>query len=356
MTSQNALGPRLQFEILAIFQAVSISLLILGAPETQQDRSLYIIEKFTMSSSIGLKSSSRFRRLPAWARGRGFTINRVIQYTKEVAPPKSYSGAPGDLLNVPLLLQAPRALIAPTTLLAFLASFLPYSLLWGFSASLSGLFSREPFNLFSATVGALLVTPFILSTVAVAAFSLWPEWSKTSNAFRVWSTHLFVLGGGAALSFIGILGFGLYVSPRLQTVEEGLRFSALSVILGLLAAGAYVLDAPTKPLILQSTRFTSPNLRVNLRNAADMDAGVAVWRALFAGVFAMAIPAAVVTAAVGLKNTGIAVAVVQVFVAGGVGAVWYYRDENVRRLDGRVLGCVGWKGVRSSQSFFELDL
>lgn len=352
--SQNALGVHLQFEILAIFQIVSIPLLILGAPETQYDRTSYIFEKSTPGSSIGLKSSSRFRRLPAWARGRGFTLNRAIQYIKEVAPPKSYPGAAGGVLDVPLLLQAPRAFIAPTTVLAFLASFLPYSLLWGFSTSLSGLFSRDPFKLYSATVGTLLATPFILSTVAVSIFSLWPEWSKTTNAFRVRSTHLLVLGAGATLSFIGILGFGLYVSPRLQAAE-GLRFSALSIILGLLAAGSYILDAPTTPLIHQSARFTSPNLSVNLRNVADMDAGVAVWRALFAGIFVMGIPAAVVTTAAGLKSTGIGVAVVQVFVAGGVGAVWYMWDENVWRLDGLVLRCVGWKDVRDSQSYFELD-
>lgn len=362
VTSQNALGLNLQFEILAIFQVVSIPLLVLGAPETMYDRTSSMFEKPTAGwtprtgwSSLGLQSSSRFRRLPAWARGRGLTLDRAIQYAKEVAPPKSYAGAAGGVVDAPLLLQTPRAVVAPTTILTFLASFLPYSLLWGFSASLSGLFAREPFNLFPATVGSLLATPFILSTAAVAIFSLWPSWSQTTAAFRVWSTHLFVLGGGAVLSFIGILGFGLYVSSRLTVNEPDLRFSAVSFLLGLLATGAYILDAPTKPLIHRSTQYTSPNLCVNLRNAADMDAGVAIWRAMFAGIFAMGIPAAVATSAAGLKSTSIGVAVVQVFIAGGVGAVWYMWDENMQRLDGIVLGCIDQKFTRGPRSFFEFD-
>lgn len=361
VTSQNALGLNLQFEILAIFQAISIPLLVLGAPETMYDRTSRMFEKPTAGwtprtgwSSLGLKSSSRFRRLPAWARGRGLSLDRAIQYAKEVAPLQSYAGAAGGVGDAPLLLQAPRAAIAPTTVLSFLASFLPYSLLWGLSASLSGLFTREPFTLFPATVGSLLATPFILSTVTVAIFSLWPNWSQTTSAFRVRSTHLCVLGGGAALSFIGILGFGLYVSTRLNDEEPDLRFSAVSFILGLLATGAYVLDAPTKPLIHQSTQYTSPNLSVSLRNAADMDAGVATWRAMFAGIFAMGIPAAVATSAAGLKSTGIGVAVVQVLITGGVGAVWYMWDENVRRLDGIILGCIARK-FAGPRSYFEVD-
>lgn len=364
VVAMNAIGVDLQFEILAIFQVVSIPLLAFGAPETMYDRTTSLLEKSsglwapqTGWASLGLKSSSLFGRLPGWARGRGLTLDRAVQYVKEVGPPRTYPGPAAGIVDLALLLQAVRAVVAPTTVLAFLASFLPFSLLWGFSASLSGLFARDPYDLDPATVGSLLATPFILSTFAVAIFSLWPDWAKTGSAFRVRSSHLLVLGGGTVLSFIGLLGFGLYVySKSTSTTDPGIRFSALSFILGLLAAGSYVLDAPTRPLIHLSAQFTSPNLFVYMRNIVDMSAGVTFWRTLFAGIFAMGIPSAVVTAAVGLKSTGIGVAVVQIFVVVGLGVVWYRYDERVRRYDGKLLQCVDWSPSRGSlQSYFEID-
>ncbi|KAJ4385750.1 hypothetical protein N0V93_010181 [Gnomoniopsis smithogilvyi] len=362
VTSQNALGPRLQFEILAIFHVLSIPLLVLGAPESMYERSKSLLEKPTPGwtpnsgwSSLGLKSSSRFQRLPAWARGRGFNIDRAIHYVKEVGPPKSYSSPPGSVVDLALLLQTPCALIAPTTILVFVASFLPFSLLWGFASSLSGLFARDPFDLFPATVGSLLATPFTMSTAAVAIFALWREWSKTAQAFSVRSSHLFVLAGGALLSLIGILAFGLYVSPRLNEGDQGFRFSALSFVLGLLAAGSYILDAPRAPLILRSVGFTSPNLTTSLRNEADMDAGVTIWRSLFTGIFVMGIPAAVVASSAGLKSTGIGVGVVQLLVVGAVGAVWYMFDENIRALDGKIMSRVDLTFPKGLRSYFEFD-
>lgn len=326
------------------------------------DRTVSSLEKPTPGwtphtgwSSLGLKSSSRFQRLPAWARGRGLNVDRVVQYIKEVSPPRTYTGTAGDTVDLALLLQTSCTLIAPTTVLAFLASFLPTSLLWGFSFSLSGLFARDPFDLFPATVGSLLATPFILATVAVAIYSLWPAWSKTIKAFNIETTHLFVLTGGALLSFIGILAFGLYVSPRLNEGDQGFRFSALSFVLGLLAAGSYVLDAPRVPLILRSTQFTSPNLTVSLRNEADMNAGVTIWRTLFAGIFVMGTPAAVVASSAGLKSTTIGVAVMQLVVVGSVGAVWYILDDSVRAMDGQVLGFVKRTSSKGLRSYFEFD-
>lgn len=161
------------------------------------------------------------------------------------------------------------------------------------------------------------------------------------------------------LSFIGILGFGLYVS---NTNASSLRFSAVSFLLGLLAAGAYILDAPAKPLLKRSAQFTSPNLATSLRSIADMDVGLSVWRALFAGIFAMAIPSAVVgsSSAAGLKSTGIGVSVVQVLVAAGLAAVWWVWEENIRKLDGRTMGCrvdLTFLNSRASLqgSFFETE-
>lgn len=324
------------------------------------DRAALLLEKATPGwtpqsgwQSLGLKSSSRFQRLPGWARGRGFNVDKAINYVKEVGPPKSYTSGPDVVVDLALLLQTPCAAIAPTTVLIFLTSFLPYSLLWGFSSSLAGLFGRDPFDLFPATIGSLLATPFIMSTAAVAVFAIWHDWSKTTQAFNIRSSHIFVLIAGALLSMIGILAFSLYVSPRLNEGDQGFRFSALSFVLGLLAAGSYILDASRAPLILRSVGFTSPNLATSLRNEADMDAGVTVWRSLFTGVFVMGIPAAVVTSSAGLKSTGIGVAVVQLLVVGAIGAVWYMHDETVRALDGKVLSRVDLRLPKGLRSYFD---
>lgn len=308
---------------------------MLGAPETMFDRTNSMLK--TPTTGWSTSAGSKF---PPWARRR-VSKQTVINYVKTVARPVSYRGPSEGVINKAVLLQAPRAMAAPTTVLALVTSFLPYTLLWGFSASLSGLFAPAPASLSPATIGPLLAFPFTLSTTAVAVFALWPSWSNTMTAFKTRSTHIYVLGAGCALSFIGILGFGLYVS---NNNASGLRFSAVSFILGLLAAGAYLLDAPARPLLKRSAQFTSPNLAISLRSIADMDAGLTVWRALFAGIFAMAIPSAVVgpsggVAAAGLKGTGIGVAVVQVLVVAAVGAAWWMWEENIRKLDGRAMAC-----------------
>lgn len=374
LTSQHPHGPVLQFRILAVFQAVSIPLLVFGAAETMYDRQSATGEKTTPGwsprtgwSSLGLKSSSRHGRLPAWARGRGFTVDRVIQYAKSVARPQSYF-APGTqgitAVDTALLKQPLRALAAPTTLLVFLASFLPHSLLWGFSFALSGLFARAPFQLVPATVGSLLATTLVFSTLVAAVLSFGRPWASTLAAFASPATHLFVLGVGTLLSFVGLLAFGLYVgahegNPAVPVADANdtpdFRFSALSFVLGLVAAGAYTLKTPTAPMIVRSTQFTSPNLVVSLRNFADMEAGVAFWRTLFAGIFVMAIPAATVAHASALKSTGIGVAVVQVFVVVGLGFVWSRFQEDVWRLDGRILRSTDLGAVKMATSYFELD-
>lgn len=368
------MGLALQFEILAIFQVISIPLIVLGAPETMYDRSSpdTLTAGWTPRmgwASLGLKSSTRYTSLPTWARGRHLTIDRMVQYVKSVSRPQSYSGTPDGRVSSTLLLQAPRALVSPTTLLAFSTSFLPNCLLWGFSFALSGLFAPAPYSLSPTTVGSLLTAPFILSTLVVALFSFWPAWSKTYTAFGVRSTPLFQLSAGSILSYIGTLGFGLYVAYHVSQEQTQvtdspdtatkLSFPALSFILGLLAAGSSILDASTGPLIHRSAQFTSPNLSTNMRNVEDMDAGVVFWRNLFSSIFIMGIPAATVasraTAAAGLRDTGIVIAIMQIFVAVLIAGVWFlFQEEDLWRLDGRILQCVDLTPIKGSKSYFEI--
>ena len=54
-----------------------------------------------------------------------------------------------------------------------------------------------------------------------------------------------------------------------------------------------------------------------------------------------------------IKAGSIALAVCEMVLAGVVGAVWWFMDERVRRLDGRVMGFVDLGMLKRSESFFD---
>lgn len=350
--SQNRIGFSLQFEIINSFQAISVLLLIFGAPETMFDRSMSILQ--TPATSYSAK------HMPMLPRG-GITWQSIQEYVKTAAKPYTYSAS---ALDISPLLQACRAMIAPTTLMLFVVSFLPFCALWGLSSSLSLLFSPMPFVLRPASIGALMAGPFVLSTASAAAFALWSRWHK---AF-VPKHNVAAIAAGSITAFVGLLTFGLYIdkcmsmpqnaSATAWTIDgaasKSLHFPVVSFVLGLLAAGVYMLDATVRPLIKRSTQFTSSNLAVALRNTADMDAAVGIWRSLSAGVFVIALPNAVWFWD-GLKSASIGISVAYLITGGAVAAAWLFWDENLRRLDGRVMGCVDLALLKRTGSFFDVD-
>jgi len=348
VVSANPIGFSLQYVILNSFQAVSVLLLVFGAPETAFDRPFYLIN--TPASAWSNK------KLPLRPRGP-VTLEQVKQYVLKMKP-YTYDG---PVIDAAILLQAPRALVAPTTGLLFLATFLPFSALWGLAASISMLFSPLPFALDTSSMGLLMTAPWLLATATVAAFALLPFWHKSF----VPNFNMAALAAGSTLAFTGLLAFGLYAEACMTAptddstftvggVGAKLSFPAVSFVLGLLAAGAYTLDATVRPLIRRSVMFTSSNLAIALRNTADMNACVGVWRTLFAGVFVMALPNAIWFWD-GLKAAGVGIAVAHVFAAAAIGAVWWRYDEHIRRLDGRVMGCVDMGMLKRAGSFFDMD-
>ncbi|OIW28669.1 MFS general substrate transporter [Coniochaeta ligniaria NRRL 30616] len=354
LASQTGTGFGLQFAILSSFFVVAVPLMALGAPETAFDRA------YNMAQTPAT-GASYVKSLPLAPRT---SLEAFKDYAAKLKP-LAYSAERRDLT---VLLQVPRAFIAPTTILLFLATVLPHATLWGLSSSLSLLFSPMPFNLSTASLGALTAGPFILATAVTALFALWPKWHLTFTATR---SNTLATTVGSLLSFVGLLAFGLHLSscmtslppsdPGTTTVYAlnylGARVSLplLSLLLGLVAAGLHVIDSASRPLIRRSTAFTSSDLGVALRNTAHMDAGVAVWRALAAGVFVIAMPNAVWDWE-GLRDTCIGVGTAQVVLAGGTAAVWWFWDEGVRRLDGRVMRLVDLDMLkRTSGSFFDTD-
>ncbi|RYP09977.1 hypothetical protein DL765_008246 [Monosporascus sp. GIB2] len=131
-------------------------------------------------------------------------------------------------------------------------------------------------------------------------------------------------------------------------------FPVVSFLLAFLGAGSLVLDATVRPAIQRSTAFTSSSLLIALRNTADMQGGLACLRNLAAGIAILGLPNAVWTWD-GLKSTAVGIGVAQIVVAGAVCFVWWYYDEYVRRLDGRLMGLVDLSVLQPQGSFFDTD-
>jgi hypothetical protein len=361
VASQGPAGFSLQFTILSAFFVVTVPAIALGVPETTFDRTFTIAQTPATAAS---QFKAPFSPTP-W---RLFSIDAVTDYIVKLKP-YAYNGS----ADMTILLQAPRALVTPTTALLALTSFLPSSTLWGLATSLSLLFHPLPFNLPASTIGALFLAPLLLSTVATILPTFLPPLFQTQQprlTRLATHQHTLTLATGAALSLTGLLTFGLHLSTAMTPpapaannttslfaptyLPPRANLPAASFALGLLAAGAALLDAAAAPLIQQSTAFTGANLAVATRNTADMAGAVACWRALGHGVFVLAVPSAVWWWD-GLRGFCVAVGVVGAVVVGVAAGVWWAWGEGVRRWDGRVMGLVDLEGLRRTGSFFDLD-
>ncbi|KAI2619896.1 MFS general substrate transporter [Hypoxylon sp. NC1633] len=338
-----------QFEIMSAFLSASILLLVIGAPETAYDRVL----------APDAESPAIERSQSLWP-AMMYTNEAFLKYVSKMKP-WSYRAKE---ISLPLLLQAPRTMLAPTTGLLFTATLLPYAGLWSLAASLSLLFSPLPFMLTSASIGALMTGPFLLATPVAAALSL----SIFHKRFTP-IIHLTTLAIGTAFASIGMLGFGLYVAGSMEMPADGsakplstpwdlgpdrVSLPVASFLLGFLAAGSLTLEATVRPIIQRSTAFTSASLAVGLRNTADMHGGLACLRSFVVGAFILGLPNAIFVWD-GLRAATLGMGITQIGVAAVVGGVYWYWDEDVRRLDGRVMGLIDLSILKRTGSFFESD-
>ncbi|KAI0873566.1 hypothetical protein GGS24DRAFT_385303 [Hypoxylon argillaceum] len=333
--STGARGFQTQFEIFTTFLVVLMPFIILGAPETAYTRS-----SFDANDMFPILTRSQ-SRLPTitWSK------DAVLQYLRNV----KFQPYKVLIVNRSLLMQAPRAAVAPSVILLFVVTLLPHVALWSLASSLSLLFARPPSSLQESSIGLIFFAPFLLGTAAVVGPPLFlyrKHFTRTA--------HLATLAVGAVFASIGILSFGLYVAGAEIDGRGGVSFPVVSFLLGLLGLGTAVLDGTAQPVVRQSTAFTSANMAIALRNIADMKAGLACLRSLVAGAFVLGIPA-VVGAAGGLRDVAIAMSVVQLFVAAVVAAIYFDLGESVRRLDGVVMGLVDLSGLKQRGSFFDSD-
>ncbi|KAK3491901.1 major facilitator superfamily domain-containing protein [Neurospora crassa] len=357
ITSRGQIGFELQFTVLSCFFVLAVPAIALGVPETAYDRTNTL-------PRIDEGSESPYKESMCQGISRDRILDAITDYIVKMKP---YSYTSGSANSVTLL-EAPRALIAPTTLILFFTSFFPYSSLWALSSTLSLLFHSV---YTTTTIGVLMTGPWLLATSTAIVVALLPLFMpRLQSRFPVLSSIptqfnnkviTVVITAGSFLSFIGILTFGLHTNVGIDNGKiSGTNLPAISFVLGVLAAGAYIFDAVSRPLISLSTAST--------RHEYDMMAGVACWRTLFAGILVIAVPCgisssssgAALSSGHGLRDMCIGFAVVQIFVAAIVAGVWWFYGEEVRRWDGVVMkledsGAAGKRSKGREGSFFDTD-
>ncbi|KAK2605838.1 hypothetical protein QQS21_003792 [Conoideocrella luteorostrata] len=348
LASRNANSFTNQFRILNCFYVLALPLLAFGAPETTFDRSKTIIAPLPI---LGLDAWRPWR-----LRHRVNQAN-VLKYMKKMKP-FSFK----TTMTLPMALQAPRALIAPTTCLLFVLSFIPYGALWGMTTSISILTTPAPLSLDFALTGVLMAGPWIIASVCVGGFcfyrGLYERFTRLVSCL--------IITTGSLLVLIGLLSYGLGLhnfmtnqptSPNLIfSLSSGQQISLplLSLQLGILAGGAYILDTTTRPLVVRSASFTSSSIAVAQRSIGDMHSGVIILRNFAAGIFVLAMPSAVGVYG-GLKAVVIGLGTTQVVITAAILTAWWLYDECIWKADGVTMGLVDLRILKQSVSFFETD-
>ncbi|KAH7319891.1 major facilitator superfamily transporter [Stachybotrys elegans] len=333
LASNNANSFTVQFRIINTFYIVAIPLLVFGVPETSYIRSTSISPGAPSSTKSTFEQSTPLRLATI------FNKQRVRDCLYKIRP-LSYKMEP-DLC---LLLQGPRAFVTPTAGLIFALTMIPHASLWSFSQSLSLILAGPPLNLNPENIGGIMTAPWILAIMVISGFTLYRRRNPKPNTLLVVAS----IGVGSVLVMAGTLGFGFYTRDNLPLGR--LNLPLLSFLAGLLAAGYYVLDATTEPLIIRSASFTCSNMTVTQRTIADMRAGVIIWRNLAAGIFVSTTPNAISTLP-GLTATLIGFTVVQAVLAAGIAAVWWFFGETIRRGDGTIMNLVDTSILKRPAAF-----
>ncbi|KAG6085421.1 hypothetical protein E4U16_005392 [Claviceps sp. LM84 group G4] len=335
------------FRLINCLYGVAIPLLAFAAPESTFDRANGAI------TSIPPPKSWRFRYR-----------EKALSVPEYFAQMKSFSSQ--SPMTISSLLQAPRALVAPTTWMLLLLTCVPFGALWGLTTTISIMTTPAPLSLRGSLTGVLMTGPWVIALLCVGGVSLYRGLHEVRSTRRV---SCLLLAAGTALVLIGLLSYGLGIhgfmnshpsssgrSPIFSpTASKQVSLPLLSLQLGILAGGSYTLDTTVRAFIARSASFTSPSIVVDHRTSFDMLSGVIVLRSLATGVFVLILPH-IVTVHGGLKAAVIGLAVTQVVLIAGLMALWWLCDKSVWQVDGKVMDLVNWKLLRrASTSFFDAD-
>ncbi|GAB0136948.1 hypothetical protein EsDP_00005232 [Epichloe bromicola] len=348
LVSKNANSFTNQFWVISCFYLLALPLLAFAAPETTFDRSRAAI------TPLPIPGLDAWR---PWRLRHRVSKTSILEYLRQMKP-LSFK-AP---ITLRMILQAPRALIAPTTCLLFILTFIPFGALWGLTTSISALTAPAPLSLDFALTGVMMTGPWVIASLCVGGFSfyrgLYERFTRRVSCL--------IISTGSVLVLIGLLSYGLGVhnfmtsrpspsNPIFSPVSgEQVSLPLLSVQLGILAGGSYILDTTTRPFVVRSASFTSCSISVAQRSIIDMQSCVIILRNLAAGIFVLAMPNAV-TIYGGLKTAVIGLATTQFVITVAMMTIWWLYDESIWRADGMIMGLVDAGLLKQSDSFFEAD-
>ncbi|KAG5966232.1 hypothetical protein E4U58_002561 [Claviceps cyperi] len=343
--ASNVNGFTAVFRVINCLYGVAFPLLAFAAPESTFDRAN------GATTSIPPPKSWRFRY-----REKALSVPEYFTQMKLFS-----SQAPVTFSS---LLQAPRALVAPTTWMLLLLTCVPFGALWGLTTTISIITTPAPLSLGASLTGVLMTGPWVIALLCVGGISLYRGLHGQRSTRRV---SCLLLAAGTALVLIGLLSYGLGIASFMKShpsssgpifspaAAKQVSLSLLSLQLGILAGGSYILDTTVRTFIARSTSSTSSNIAVDHRTNFDMLSGVIVLRRLATGVFVFILPH-IVTIYGGLKATVIGLAVTQVLLTAGLMTLWCLCDKSVWRVDSKVMNLVNWKLLRrASTSFFDAD-
>lgn len=256
-------------------------------------------------------------------------------------------------------------MVAPTALLSVALTMLPAGSLWGLAMSLSLLLGAPPLSHVPGQIGTVMVGPWLLPMVAVAAISFY----RGVHAKFATVANVLIIMSGTALAMVGILTFclGIYnfLIPSKSASGQQVFFSTtsslvsaplLSFQLAVLAAAFAVLDTATRPLLARSASFTSSSMAVAVRSIGDMHTAVILLRNLVTAVFIIVIPYIICAFPDnGIKALAIGLSVAQVCIALLIVLLQGLFDEAIWRADGKVMGLVDLSNLKQSASFFDMD-
>jgi hypothetical protein len=215
-------------------------------------------------------------------------------------------------------------------------------------------------------MGTLLTGPWVLAILLVAGICFY----RSANQKFTRCVSSLTIAGGALLALIGLLLLGLdingFMSWPTSSPNDGhaaffkpeaareLSLPVLSLQLGLLAAGAYALEATARPLLARSASFTASSMATAQRSIGDMHSWVVILRNLFAGAFVLAVPH-IISKVGGLKALIIGLSTAQVAITVFVLLLWRFCEKAIWRMDGKAMGLVNLRMPNPEESFFDTD-
>ena len=339
--SQTTASFRNQLMVVNVIQALAILFMVVFVPETSFDRSKSFPEAPSPIATFGTTTITIVSATPSSPLKTYLKSLHPLRYTKRFC--------------LQTALQPVRALSAPSALLSFLLTGPMVASAYGVANSLSLLFAAMPTFLFPSRLGYIFILPLAFSLIVytLTSYISYLRYKPPHHLCRSSkSDHLTAAVPGFLLGVAGLLSFGLYVegelSPKivdnvtvfsLDTTGMNLSLKTVSLLFGMLVAGSTLISFAASAHLASSSVPTSSGNSKHGENL--LQPAHAVHENILIGIFVIGFPSWIQGtegAMEGIKDTVIAIAVLQIVLASTLGAVLFVKGDGIRAVDRRVLG------------------